>query len=261
MVNEYLLESLKEESKRLEIPLHKERALIREYLQSKIIYYLYEEKESKKLSFIGGTSLRILRNLDRFSEDLDFDNFDLSFLEIKKIFAKVKNKLENEGFEIEYKMKKTDNSGIGEMKFKNLLFQMKISVHQEENLVIRINYTTPKLKPKTETKILNRFGIVQNVLTNILEFLFSQKARAILSRQDPQPRDFYDIVWFLSYKIRPDRKLFKELGIKDEKELFLKLKENYLKKVKPNLKSFKKRLVPFLINEKKVVYLDLFDKF
>jgi len=69
MVNEYLLESLKEESKRLEIPLHKERALIREYLQSKIIYYLYEEKESKKLSFIGGTSLRILRNLDSVTSE------------------------------------------------------------------------------------------------------------------------------------------------------------------------------------------------
>ena len=28
--------------------------------------------------FVGGTSLRLLRNLNRFSEDLDFDNWGLS---------------------------------------------------------------------------------------------------------------------------------------------------------------------------------------
>lgn len=260
MPDEYFLESLKEEGKRLKIPPNKNRALIREYLQSKIIYYLYEERESKNLSFIGGTSLRILRNLDRFSEDLDFDNLGLSFPTIKKLFAKIKDKLKKEGFEINYQIKKTDDSGVGEMKFKNLLFQLKISSHRAENLVIRINYTTPKVRPKTETLILSRFGIIQNVITNTAEFLFSQKAKAILTRKDLQPRDFYDIVWFLSHKIKPDVKLFPEMGIKTERELFLKLKDIYLKKVKPNLKNFKKRLAPFLIEEKKIVYLDLFEK-
>ena len=260
MVNEYLLESLKEEGKRLKIPPNKNRALVREYLQSKIIYYLYEQKEAKNLSFIGGTSLRILRDLDRFSEDLDFDNLGLSFSDIKKLFAKIKDKLEKEGFEIDYKMRKTDDSGIGEMKFKNLLLQLKISSHGEENLVIRINYTAPKKKPETETLILSRFGIIQNIITNTLEFLFSQKIRAVLTRKDLQPRDFYDVVWFLSHKVKPDRKFFPEMAVKNEPELFLKLKEIFLKKVKPNLKNFKKRLAPFLIDEKKIVYLDLFEK-
>lgn len=260
MISPYLIENLKEEGKRLGIPQNKNRALIREYLQSKIIYYLYEEKEARYLSFIGGTSLRLLRDLDRFSEDLDFDNLGLNFSEIKRLFLKVKNRLEKEGFETDYKLKKTDDSGIGEIKFKSLLFQLKISVHKKENLVIKLNYATPKIKPSIETLILNRFGIVQNVVTNTAEYLFSQKIRAILTRKDPQPRDFYDVVWFLSHRIKPDTSLFSQTKMKNERDLYLKLQEIYSKKVKSNIKNFKRRLAPFLIDEKKVFYLDIFEK-
>lgn len=260
MASKYLLDSLREEGKRLNIPENKPRALIREYLQTKIIYYLYQERSSKLLSFIEGTSLRLLRDLDRFSEDLDFDNLGLKFSEIQNLFSKVKSKLEKEGFEIEYKMKRTDDSGIGEMKFKNLLFQLGISPHRDENLAIKINYTTPKIKPKIEIVVLGRFGMVQSVITNTLEFLFSQKIRAVLKRKDFQPRDLYDIVWFLSHKIKPSPLLFSELEVKNEKELFKKLGRFYQKKVKPNLKNLKRRLAPFLIDEKKVYYLDIFEK-
>lgn len=260
MVNKFLLDTLKEEGRRLNIPPHKNRALVREYLQCKIIYYLYDNPLSKGLSFIGGTSLRILKNLDRFSEDLDFDNLNLNFSQIKNLFLKTKNKLEREGFKIDYKMKKTDGSGIGEMKFKNLLFELGISAHKDENLVIRINYTMPRIKPDTEISILNRFGLAQSVITNTPEFLLSQKMRAILTRKDLQPRDFYDVVWFLSHGIKPSPKLFQEMKVKNEKELLFKLNCIYKKDVLPRLKDFKKRLAPFLIDEKKVSYLDLFGK-
>jgi len=260
MVSEFLLETLKEEGKRLGIPPVKKRALIREYLQSKVIYYLYKEKPTKNFSFIGGTSLRLLRDLDRFSEDLDFDNLGLNFSAIEKLFLKTKNKLKREGFEIEYKMKKTNNSGIGEMKFRNLLHHLKISRDLKENLVIKINYTVPKHKPNTEVSILSRFGLIQSVITNTKEFLLSQKMRAILARKDLQPRDFYDVVWFLSHRIKPDKKLFPEMRVENEKELFLKLERIYSERIKPNLKNFKRRLAPFLVDEKNVYYLDIFEK-
>ena len=259
MLNEFLLENLKEEGKRLGIPLGKERALIREYLQTRIIYLLYNKPLSKRFSFIGGTSLRILRNLDRFSEDLDFDNLGLKFLQIKNLFLEIKNELSREGFEIDYKMRKTNGSGIGELKFKNLLLQLKISPHKEEKLVIRINYTTPKIKPKTEVIILNRFGFVQGILTNTPEFLLSGKIRAILTRKDLQPRDLYDVVWFLSKNIHPDIVLFSGTKLKTEKDLFRKLQEVFEKKVRSSLPSLKNRLKPFLIQEKNIYYLDIFE--
>ncbi len=129
-----------------------------------------------------------------------------------------------------------------------------------EDLAIKTDYTSPKIKPETEIVVLSRFGIVQSVVTNTLEFLFSQKIRATLKRKDLQPRDLYDIVWFLSHNVKPSPLLFPELKVKNEKELFKKLARLYQKKVKPNLKNLKRRLAPFLIDEKKIYYLDIFEK-
>jgi hypothetical protein len=96
------------------------------------------------------------------------------------------------------------------------------------------------------------------VITNTQDFLLSQKIRTVLTRKDPQPRDFYDVVWFLSHKVRPDKRLFPELGVKNEQELVLRLEKIYSNKIKPHLKNFKRRLTPFLIDERKVNYLDIF---
>ena len=98
-----------------------------------------------------------------------------------------------------------------------------------EDLAIKINYTSPKMKPEAEIAVLGRFGIVQSIITNTLEFLFSQKIRATLKRKDFQPRDLYDIVWFLSHKVKPSLLLFSELKVKNEKELFKELDRFYQK--------------------------------
>lgn len=173
MLNEFFFKTIEEEGARLSIPAGKKRALIREYLQTRIIAALYKQKNSAKLSFIGGTSLRLLRGLDRFSEDLDFDNLGLSFSQIKSLFRGIVSQLRREGLEVFYDMKKTDGSGIGDIKFEKLLFLLKISAHQDEKLSIKINYTTPLRKPQTELVPLTRFGFVQNVLTNAPETLLS----------------------------------------------------------------------------------------
>lgn len=257
MPSKFLFENLKEEGERLGIPKDKKRALVREYLQTRLIYLLYQEKESRFLSFIGGTSLRLLRNLDRFSEDLDFDNLGLSFQKVKKIFKKIVDALEKENFKIEFSFKKTKTGGIGNLKFVNLLSDFKITTDPKEKLVIKINYAFPKTKPNTETLILARFGFVQNVLTNTQDFILSQKFRAVLTRKDPQPRDFYDVLWLFSHQAGTDPKIFKELKVKNEKDLFSKVLKKY-KKIRPRLKEFKRRLEPFLINPQNVRFLDVF---
>ena len=262
MLNKYLIDTLIQEGKRLGIPTDKKRALIREFLQSKIIYLLYNQRDSKKLSFIGGTSLRLLRNLDRFSEDLDFDNMGLTFQKTKAMFEACSNRLASEGFKIEFGFKKTPsstNSAIGYIKFIDLLFELNISGHTAEKLLIKIDYTTPKTLPETEILILGRFGLTQTVVANTGDFILSQKSHAILTRKSLQPRDIYDFVWLRSHGFKPSKKLFKNMGVNNEMELYDKLLEKY-KTIKPQLKSLKKKLQPFLINEENVKYLDIFEK-
>ena len=48
---------------------------------------LYRASFFKHAAFYGGTALRIFHGLDRFSEDLDFNNFDLT----KDMFIKLMN--------------------------------------------------------------------------------------------------------------------------------------------------------------------------
>lgn len=258
MLNEFFLKTLEEEGRRLGIPADKKRALLREYLQTRIIAALYETGESSRMSFIGGTSLRLLRGLDRFSEDLDFDNLGLSFKQIRGMFRDIVFRLRREGFAVSYDMKNTDGAGIGDIRIEKLLFELRISAHRDEKLSVKINYTTPRRRPKTELVPLARFGFVQNVLTNTPEVMLAQKIRAIVQRKDPQPRDFYDIVWFLSRSIHPDNETLQEFGVKDEKEAFRKIGEIFKKTVQPNLSRYKARLLPFLINPDKIAYLDRF---
>jgi|SRR3989338_3797905 len=258
MLNEFFLKTLEEEGKRLNIPANKNRALIREYLQTRIIAALYDKEGSPKLSFIGGTSLRLLRDLDRFSEDLDFDNLGLTAEQIKVLFQDISYQLNREGFDARCEIKNKNGSGIGDIKFEKLLFDLKISAHQSEKLSIKINYTTPKKKPATEILPVTRFGFAQNVVTNTMDVLLAQKIRAIFQRKDLQPRDFYDVVWFLARNIRPNQKILHDIGLKNEKDAFEALGKIFDKDVKPNLRQFKARLLPFLINDEKISYLDLF---
>lgn len=52
--------------------------VLREYLQYKILEILFDGPYASKFCFLGGTCLRLVHNNNRFSEDLDFDNFQLN---------------------------------------------------------------------------------------------------------------------------------------------------------------------------------------
>jgi len=46
--------------------------VVREYLQALIMRSLHESQAFRSIVFMGGTALRFLYNLPRYSEDLDF---------------------------------------------------------------------------------------------------------------------------------------------------------------------------------------------
>ena len=113
----------------------------------------------------------------------------------------------------------------------------------------------PQYQEKLYDEILPlaRFGSVQLVVTNTPGTLLAQKIKAILNRQDLQPRDFYDVVWFLSQNIEPDNKFLDKADIG-------KIVKIYQERLIPQMANFRARLKPFLINEKKISYLNIFKK-
>ena len=59
-----------------QIPFQK--LMMKEYIQLAILDFLSTTPHIRKIIFIGGTNLRLIKGIDRFSEDLDFDCKDFS---------------------------------------------------------------------------------------------------------------------------------------------------------------------------------------
>jgi len=254
MLNEFLWEEILKEAQRRGIPPQKKRAILREFLQVKFLTSFYRLSGCQNFSFIGGTSLRLLRGLDRFSEDIDFDNFGLGAKQTKELLEKAASEFKKENFNLEFDFKKTKSGGTAKMKFPDLLYQLKISQNPKEKLMIKIDFTN---QPRVETEVLllARFGMSERVITNTLPVLLSQKFRALISRKQTRGRDFYDIFWLLRKGIKPNLVILQSLGINKQEEFFSKIKEIYQRE-KKNIPFFKRQIRPFLINEENVRFLD-----
>ncbi|NSW94724.1 MAG: nucleotidyl transferase AbiEii/AbiGii toxin family protein [Bacteroidales bacterium] len=71
--------------------------MLKEYFHYRILDIMFSGENANKLSFIGGTCLRILHRIQRFSEDLDFDCFNLSREEFIDLTDRVIHRLARAG--------------------------------------------------------------------------------------------------------------------------------------------------------------------
>lgn len=261
LLNQFTWPEILADAQRMGIPAIKKRGILREFLQTKILYSLYRQPGCPNLIFTGGTSLRLLSGNGRFSEDLDFDNLGLTAKEIFSLLDRVKKDLEKEGLKIEVKEKQTVTGATCEWKFLKILFELRISFDADEKLMIKFDFTKPKENLEREILILSRFGLMQTIITYRMEIILAQKIRALLTRKETKGRDIYDIVWLLSKTIHPflDLDYFKKLKIKDEKDLYNILWQ-FVRKNKEKFPQYKKQLQPFLLKEEEIRHLDLFEE-
>lgn len=255
---QFYWQNILEIAKREGYPVNKKRALIREYLQSKFLYFLYEQKQSVKLSFIGGTALRLLHNLDRFSEDLDFDNLGLKNIALRTILNKTADQLNKLGFTLEFNCKIQGKIGVSHLKFADsMLKNIGASQDPKEKLHIKIDIKEPEIGAKSNVYLLTKFDCAQNIVSNDLETLLSQKTLAFLYRKSPRGRDIYDIFWLMSKNIKPNLQVLQKFGIKNMADYLKALTKKYAR-LQPKIKNLKKQLQPFLVDETKIKYLDMF---
>ena len=237
------------------VPLTKKKGILREFLQSRIIDIIYHEKISLNLFFIGGTSLRLLRNLDRFSEDLDFDAIKLSALQIDSLVKLVYQKLSYENLKLDLYKNVTPKRTHYELRFKNLLYPLQISRNKNEKLMVKLDFERFWRGQKKDIVSLDKYAFTLNIVTLPLEQILVQKLYAYLYRKTTLARDIYDIIWLLSHKITVDKVFLKKNNI--SADILAKAKEKFLKE-KKKLKNVKLKLRPFLFNETYLKKLDLF---
>jgi predicted nucleotidyltransferase component of viral defense system len=230
------------------------RHILREYLQFKILSFLFESEISSRISFLGGTCIRIVHGNDRFSEYLDFDNFNLSFEEFIKTSEFVKKSLENEGFEVEIKNVKKGAYHC-DIRFPELLYKNDLTPLKTEKILIQIDTISHKFEYKPDIFLLNKFGILKKIFVTPQDILLSQKIHAAFQRKRLKGRDFYDISFLLGFTKPNYDYLKKVLDIKKQKEL----KEYILENSKNiDFKKLAKDIEPFLIKQETAQRVILF---
>lgn len=89
-------------------PVDQRLNLAREYLQMYILRLLHDAGSASDLAFVGGTALRLLHRLPRFSEDLDFCLEPLpkrpKFVP-KRLFGVIERGLSKAGYQVSVKAK------------------------------------------------------------------------------------------------------------------------------------------------------------
>jgi len=231
--------------------------LLREYLQYKILEIIFNSDLSHKLAFLGGTALRILYDNNRFSEDLDFDNFGLSEKEFVDLSNVVKSGLGKQGFEVE-----ADNVFKGafrcKIKLPKILFSNELSPIASEKLMIQIDTMPHDFSFIPENKILNKFDVFTSIFTVPVDIILSQKIYAALNRKRAKGRDFYDIVFLLSFT-KPNYDYLKEkMAIKDS----VSLKNKLLELISGfNFKELAKDVEPFLFVPSDSKKVEMFPEF
>jgi len=219
--------------------------MLREYLQYKIITAIFDTKYSHKLSFLGGTALRIIHNNQRFSEDLDFDNFGLTEAEFKDIIKTIKKEMEIEGYKTEIR---TVFKGAYRCYFKipEILFDNQISPFKQEKILIQIDTVPHNFKYTPDKVILNKFDVFTQINVTPLDILLAQKLYTAFNRKRSKGRDFFDIIFLFSLNIKPNYGyLKKNINVNNKAEL-----KNFINKEskKTNFKQLAKDVEPFLFS-------------
>ena len=172
---------------------------VREYLQARVLQSLQDDGVFLNWAFLGGTALRFLFNIPRYSEDLDFSLINPEeACDFKRVLKKIKVQFETENYDIHIKVSPMKTVMSAFLKFPGILYEMGISPHVNEVLSIKFEINTnPPEMAEVSTTIIRRFVTV-NITHYDKSSLLAGKLHAVLSRRYTKGRDLYDLIWYLS---------------------------------------------------------------
>jgi predicted nucleotidyltransferase component of viral defense system len=171
--------------------------ITREFLQLLILKILFDRGYFKNLAFVGGTALRFLYRLRRFSEDLDFSLFNKKGYLFDNILKTIIYDLTKSGFALDLKEQVKPPVQSAMFRFKDILFNLGLSNYKAEKIAIKFEVdANPPKGWKTETSLITRH-FVFTVTHFDPASLYALKLHACFFRKYTKGRDFYDLLWYL----------------------------------------------------------------
>ncbi|NTV30214.1 MAG: nucleotidyl transferase AbiEii/AbiGii toxin family protein [Candidatus Omnitrophica bacterium] len=178
----------------------------REFLQVLALKTLYDQKHFSRLVFTGGTALRILFDLRRFSEDLDFSCPSGGSFEQGPWIRDLVKGYSGRGLPVDAVPSVGEDRAVKSvmLKFKGLHKVLGIPAPADQKLSIKLEVdTNPPEGGQVAQTLLNRTFLF-TVAHFDLPSLFATKLHAVLFRKYTKGRDIYDLIWYLSRKVRPN---------------------------------------------------------
>lgn len=184
---------------------------IKEIIQEIALSTLARADFFKIAAFQEGSCLRIVHNLNRFSEDLDFILFEPNRLFEWGPFLKALQ-LEFSLYNFEFQViDRSDADSAIKLAFlkdksfgKVLFFTHPRGPSDKQTLQIKLEIdTNPPMGSVFEPHFLN-FPYSFSIITQDLPSLFASKCHALLCRPYTKGRDWYDFVWYISKKVVPN---------------------------------------------------------
>jgi predicted nucleotidyltransferase component of viral defense system len=185
---------------------------LREILQQTALLGLARHHFFEHAIFYGGTALRILYGLDRYSEDLDFSliqpNPDFDFL---PFLHGMSLELESMGFQLNISVReKNQESGIWSAFLKANTLELLLSIdskskmrgiHPEQKIQIKLEIDTdpPVYAMPIESKLVKN-PVPFYITTFRIIDLCAGKMHAVLCRawrNRIKGRDWYDLIWYI----------------------------------------------------------------
>lgn len=242
-----IYDALVEQAKIRGIPADKMRGILREYLQILILKELCKTKGGTKLYFTGGTYLRLVHNLKRFSEDLDFNAGTLTKDEFGDAVNRIRSELKRINLDFRLKFRHWENIYAADLIFSEIEKEYSIASKyaKGKGIVIKLETNRPAWRIKKETKVISGFGEVYPCICTDIGALFADKIDALSKKT--RARHLYDIIFMLSNKCPIDKEVLSALGIKNDPLNVISNRVNSFSKAE--LKKQAETLRPFLFEE------------
>lgn len=171
----------------------------REYLQSRILVLLQDAGAMMPMVFCGGTALRFLYGLQRFTEDLDFTLLEADpDFSLPRYIDRVISALRREGYDLETRRVRTGlNVQKVMIKFIGLPRELGLPARADASLSISVEIDTrPPEGAVCEVSVVRRIHLVR-IHHLDRPSLLSGKLHAVLTREYTKGRDLYDLLWYL----------------------------------------------------------------
>ena len=171
----------------------------RELLQAEVLGSLQRAGAMVPLAFQGGTALRFLYAIHRYSEDLDFAlERPEGGYDFRRYLRAIQSDLSRVGYETEVRVSDQKVVHSAFLKFPGLLAELGLTPHRNEVFSIKIEVDT---RPPAGAVLMTT--LVRRHLTLRLQHhdpasLLAGKLHALLQRPFPKGRDVYDLIWYLS---------------------------------------------------------------